>query len=211
VAKLTDRDKEALVLEALEVNEDGKKKFTQQQLADKYEISKGMVNRYVQEKNSKSKQIIDDEVRILGELEILKNEKSKHLSKQEQIEVNKQVQDKFNHLQKTNQITSNFQDAIIKRQNATAKLIDVIDKHMERQLQEAKTQEDIEKLYDSYNVKMEMIINYGEIKAGSEASDKLAITSGVAQRHASSQVNIENNNTNQVAVQPFSSLYTSKE
>lgn len=94
MAKITDKQREALIAMSLEVNEDGKPKYKQQELADKFGISKGMVSRYVSAKKEISKQIIDDEVRIIGELLELENEKSKHLSKQEQIEVNKQVSDR---------------------------------------------------------------------------------------------------------------------
>jgi len=94
VAKITDKQREALVAMSLEVNDNGKPKYKQQELADKFGISKGLVSRYVREKKEKSKQIIDDEVRIIGELLEIEDKKSKHLSKQEQIEVNKQVSDR---------------------------------------------------------------------------------------------------------------------
>ena len=86
MAKLSERDKEALKADHISGE------FTQQDLADKYGISKGMVNRYV--KPSKSKHIIDEEVRIRGELYNIELEKSKHLSKQEIIEVNKIVNER---------------------------------------------------------------------------------------------------------------------
>lgn len=94
MAKLNDKQKEALVAEALEKKDNGKSKYTQQFLADKYGISKGMVNRYVKEKVNISQEIVNKEVRIIGEMYEIEELKSKHLSKQEQIEVNKQVQDR---------------------------------------------------------------------------------------------------------------------
>lgn len=95
MAKLTDRQKEELQLLSIEVNEEGKKKYTQQQLADKFGISKGMVNRYIKEKVNKVNKIVTDEVRIIGEYENLQNEKSKLLTKSEQIEVNNQIKSKL--------------------------------------------------------------------------------------------------------------------
>ena len=94
MAKINEKQREALIAMSLEVDSEGKPKYKQQELADKFGISKGMVSRYVRDKKEKSKQIIDDEVRVIGELLEIEEEKSKHLSKQEQIEVNKQVSDR---------------------------------------------------------------------------------------------------------------------
>jgi len=111
MAKITDKQKEALIAMSLEVNDNGKPKYKQQELADKFGISKGMVSRYVSAKKEKSKQIIDDEVRIIGELLEIENEKSKHLSKQEQIEVNKQVSDR---VRRENKFYSNAEKGLDK-------------------------------------------------------------------------------------------------
>ena len=47
----------------------------QQFLADRYGISKGMVSRYVSEKVNKSKQIIENEALLIGELKKSEDEK----------------------------------------------------------------------------------------------------------------------------------------
>ena len=99
MAKMTKKDIELLLAMSIEVNNsDGKNKYTQQELADYFKISKGMVNRYIKEKVNISKQIISDEVELKAKLHNLEVDKSKLLSKQEQIEVNKQVDDKIKHL-----------------------------------------------------------------------------------------------------------------
>jgi len=91
MAKLTKQQKEDLIQDALELNEKGKSKYTQQQLADKYKISKGMINRYVKEKVNKSKQLIPDEIECRVNLKKIENEKSKHFSKHEQEKVNNYI------------------------------------------------------------------------------------------------------------------------
>lgn len=98
MAKMTARDKELLLAMSIEIDETGKNKYTQQELADYFKISKGMVNRYVKEKVNISKQIISDEIELKTKLHNLEVTKSKLLSKQEQMEVNKQVDDKIKHL-----------------------------------------------------------------------------------------------------------------
>lgn len=91
MAKLTDRQREDLIIDSLKTLESGKNKFTQQQLADKYKISKSMVNRYVKEKVNISKQIIPDEIEARVNLQKIQNEKSEHFSKHEQEEVNNYI------------------------------------------------------------------------------------------------------------------------
>lgn len=193
MAKLSIKQKEELCLMALEVDNNGKKKYTQQYLADKFKISKGMVNRYIKEKVNKSKQIIDSEVRVLGELEKIEIEKSELFSKQEQMEVNKQVRDRLEMLKKTENVAIGFQDIIQAKQSATLKLIEKVDEFLEAELQKAETEDDIQKLYDAYNTKLEMIMSFDDIKKGAEANDKLGQTLGVVERFSTKQeVNVNN-------------------
>lgn len=140
MAKLTDKQKEALVAEALEKKDGGKAKYTQQQLADKYGISKGMVNRYVKEKVNISEQIVNKEVRIIGELYEIEELKSKHLSKQEVIEVNKQVRDRTNALMF-------YQDSAMENQEqANEAIIAIKNKKLKLSKQEEKDNLSIEAL-----------------------------------------------------------------
>lgn len=132
MAKITNKQKEALCSDAIEVNKDGKKKYTQQNLAEKYGISKGMINRYVKQKVNISKQIVERESLLIGELYKIEEDKSKFLSKQEVIEVNKQVSDRVKSLQyyqssaRENQELSN--DVLIALKNKKNKLTKQEDK-----------------------------------------------------------------------------------
>lgn len=123
MAKLTQKDKELLCAMSIEI-ENNKNKYTQQELADYFGISKGMVNRYIKEKVNKSKQIIDKEVRLKQELAEIENEKVNTLSKQEIIEVNKQVEDRTKHL-------IYFQNSALKNQEKANKALEYTDKMQE--------------------------------------------------------------------------------
>lgn len=91
MAKLTDRQREDLVIDALKKKDNGKPLYTQQELANQYGISKGMINRYIKTKVNKSKQLIPDEIEARVNLKKIENEKSKYFSKHEQDEVNNYV------------------------------------------------------------------------------------------------------------------------
>ncbi len=92
MAKLTKQEKENLIQDALELNELGKPVYKQRDLADKYDISVGMVNRYIKEKVNKSKQIIPDEIEARVNLQKIENEKSKNFTLHEQEKVNNYIQ-----------------------------------------------------------------------------------------------------------------------
>ena len=92
MAKLTPRQREDLVIDALKLDEKGKKLYTQQVLADKYKVSKTIVNRYIKSKVDKSKQLIPDEIECLVNLEKIRKEKSEHFTIHEAQEVNNYIQ-----------------------------------------------------------------------------------------------------------------------
>ena len=181
MAKITDRQKEELQLLSLELNDEGKRKYTQQVLANKFGISKGMVNRYIKEKVNKVNKIIDDEVRVVGEFENIQKEKSKHLTKSEQIEVNKQIKSKLH-----------YQGRIFTTVEATLNLFDSIlkDGYVEEKVNVGDGVQQFEKrglnTSDGLN-----IIN---------GADKASVTLGVNERFSSSNVQVNNANVQQETI-----------
>lgn len=177
MAKLTDIQKDELRLMSLEVDENNKKKYTQQFLADKFGISKGMVNRYIKEKVNKVNKIIDEEVSIHRDFRELQNVKSKHLNKSEQIEVNKQIQDR---LYQENLINSVIINSLMVN-NAILK-----DGHVEEKLN---TGDGVQK-FDKRKLNTSDTLNI------INGTDKASITLGVNKRF-SEPTKIENTNAQQ--------------
>jgi len=178
MAKLSDTQKEELKLLSIEVDENNKKRYTQQQLADKYGISKGMVNRYIQPKVNKVNKIIDEEVSIHRDYKKLQEEKSKHLTKSEQIEVNKQIESKLYAEQLVNSVvlSSLLANQQILEDGYVEDKINVGDRVQKFEKRKINTS-------DTLN-----IIN---------GTDKASITLGVNQRHANSQINVNTQNNMQ--------------
>jgi len=178
MAKLTDTQKEELKLLSIEVDENNKKKYTQQQLADKFGISKGMVNRYIQPKVNKVNKIIDDEVSIHRDYKKLQEEKSKHLTKSEQIEVNKQVESKLYAERLINSVVIN---SLAANNNI---------------LEEGYVEDKIN-VGDGMQKFEKRKINTSDTLNILNGTDKASITLGVNQRHANSQIQVNNSNTQQ--------------
>ncbi len=178
MAKLSDRQKEELQLLSIELDDDGKKKYTQQNLADKFGISKGMVNRYIKEKVNKVNKIISDEVRVIGEFENIQKEKSKHLTKSEQIEVNKQIKSKLY-----------YQGRVFNTIETALNLFDDIleDGHVEDKINIGDGMQKFEKRKLNTSDGLNIITGV----------DKASITLGVNERHSKG---VEVNNTNAMQV-----------
>lgn len=182
MAKLTERQKEELQLLSIELNENGKKKYTQQQLADKFNISKGMVNRYIKEKVNKVNKIVNDEVRIIGEYENLQEEKSKLLTKSEQIEVNKQVKSKLYY-------QGRIYNQIEKVLNTNDNILN--DGHVEEKINIGDGMQKFEKrklnTSDTYNIV--------------KTADVALVALDIVPRHAKSSVEVNNTNESKQATQ----------
>lgn len=190
MAKITDRQKEELQLLSIELNDKGKKKYTQQTLADKFGISKGMVNRYIKEKVNKVNKIVADEVRIIGEFENIQKEKSKHLTKSEQIEVNKQIKSKLH-----------YQGRIFTTVENALNVFDTI-------IEEGHIEEKIN-IGDGVQQFEKRKLNTSDVLNIITGSDKAAITLEVAPRHSQSQVqvNTQNNLQQTVSDRKFEDFY----
>jgi len=178
LAKLTDRQKEELQLLSIELDDNGKRKYTQQELADKFGISKGMVNRYIKEKVNKVNKIVNKEVELIGDFEKLQEEKSKHLTKSEQIEVNKQIQSKLYY---QGRIFSQIEKAL----NINDKILD--DGFVEEKINVGDGMQKFDKRSLNTNDTLNVL----------KGADQASLTLGINQRHSSTaNVAIQNNQQN---------------
>lgn len=182
MAKLTDIQKEELKLLSIEVDENNKKVYTQQQLADKFGISKGMVNRYIQPKVNKVNKLIDDEVSIHRDYKKLQEEKSKHLTKSEQILVNKQIESK---LYQENLINSVIVDSLLANREILK------DGYVEDKINVGDGVQKFEKRKINTSDTLNII----------NGTDKASVTLGVNERFSQSQTQINNTNANQTNVE----------